>query len=261
MAKLKDFSEFSSVLPSEYDLLKKEGLKMLSIIKDELEDDLADWEENHPIAVMMALALQWADYSTNKTFAFDYLVHFINADVAVNNDKFEKAKGRYGVEALKSTAQSYRKFLNWIKQDDFRHESASAKTLISKQNKWLSWVTIQKAQGAVSGFGAWFFAILFYQIVLLRQELWEDSSLESLCMPTGLEVNKGLRKAKKAGLPAFQNMDETKLIPYDADITDSFSQLMVVQSYLNEVAKKTSSSVIVINAGLYSLGKGKYKLR
>lgn len=259
-----DLSQLQKQVPKEYFDLKRSGKALLLEIKEDIERDLDTWPDNNPLSVLMAKALVWAGYANEGDSGFDYLINFIDAKEKVDNQEFIDASERMGAEKLKQSTQSYRRFLNLIKSEGFELDNVNTKNLLSTNRSWLSWVERTKKEGKISGFGAWLFSVLFYEIICLREELWDRQELESVLMPFGLEVNRGLRQAKKVGLPAFQNMDSNQLLkydkgPYESDLNENYSTLMEAQSYISEVAKLVETGVIVINAGLYNLGRGKLK--
>lgn len=261
MTTYNNFGELSNAVPSEYLKLKESGLSLLQEIKLEISEDLNYWEDHNPLAIIMAKALVWSDYANKSDDSFNYLVDFIDANAQVVEAEFEKASGRMGFDNLKKSAQAYRAFLNHIKRLDFSIHTATTKDLLSRNRSWLSWVERMKTEGKLSGFGTWFFSVTFYGIICLREDLWHQSELESVLMPFGVEVNRGLKKAKKAGLPALQAIDENKFRrneqnPYEINLNENYSTLLQLQSYINEIAKITGTGVIVINAGLYNLGRG-----
>jgi len=111
-----------------------------------------------------------------------------------------------------------------------------------------------KNTGKARGIGAWLFLGPFKIILAQETRLWNNQEIDSIILPSGFEVCRGIRKIVRAGYPVCKGFDEYCIKNEEKTLSDEYASDLLIQDLLTKVAVIGNTRTIHINSAFYLYG-------
>lgn len=242
---MKSFHSLSkSFWESHFHNIARDGKEFMLSVKEEFSTDIDELDIPCTLSYLMARGLDWSFYSKNEVPFIEYASKFITKDILVKNDIVEKYHGMYGVNDLKGVLITYRVWFNKMKADNFDIMSATMGEIIQSFRKYYNWIDTKKQSVPSMIIGEWFFSYVYFVVLIMREELWDEFPNDTIFLPAGKTVVKNMRKLAKDNCPFLTNFPNPSK---NESISDK-----EIFAFTTRIAKETGVSALKLNAGLYA---------
>jgi len=211
--------------------------------------------ENY-FAVASAISLCWTGHAKYDDDDFiNYASKFIAG--AIPKDKSIPANyyKRFGEESLDNALTNFRAYFRRIKHLMPDFNNCSIHDINRLQNRLLSQLNEYRNKGEITGIGPWLFLGSFKIILEDQKRLWDNEGLNTIVLPTGLEVNRGIVRLKNEGFKFMKDFDLQWLEETTGSLLDSYATCNMVHSHVVKIAEIGNTTAIHINSALYKYGR------
>lgn len=174
-------------------------------------------------AIASAIALCWTGHAHFRNDFIRYAASFIDgsapkdASAAINHCK------RFGPEQLDNALTNYRIFYGNVKSLMPEFNTCSIQVINNLQVRLLSKLDELRNTSKVSYIGPWLFLGPFKIILGDQQRLWNNEGLNSIILPTGMEVDRGIVRLKKEGYKFMKDFDLNWLQEHSGSLLDNYA--------------------------------------
>jgi len=231
--------------------LAVEGLTRNIQISNDNVAILNKYPNNDYLSVVFSIALCWTAHAHNNDGFIDYAVEFFDSDKPISDDECKKHCMRAGYENLAISMYNLRKFKNKLVVPDFRN--CSAKNLVKFQNRSYSILVTNKTNGSITNIGPWLFLGPLKIILSIEQRLWNDPDIDTLILPSGQEVIRGMRTLI-SNTHLIRSLTPIDLIEIEGDIYSGHARDCMINNELKNIAISGNSRVLHINTAIHMLG-------
>jgi hypothetical protein len=205
--------------------------------------------------ICLATALTWTMHAKASPEYFEFILPFFSGNSIPSIKELEQFSLRFGNEKLLFSMLGLRTWKNKIQKyiPDFR--SCDTKALKLFQEKSLHILINLIHNSEVQGVGPWLFLGTFKIILAIEQRLWSDSNIDSIILPSGLEVVRGIRKLKSQQSPIVKDFDLGWLMNEEGSLAEGVALDTLIQTVSKSIADLTGSRVLHINSAFYLYGR------
>lgn len=205
-------------------------------------------------SIVLAISLIWTKHAKDKDIFIERASLFFEDKDKLDDKFFDVQSHRFGPEGLKTSVIGLKEFKKEIDKiiPDFRQ--CNPKELKLFQEKALRKLELLKNKGLAKGVGPWLFLGPYKIILGIEKRLWNDSTIDTIVLPSGIEVIRGIRKAIKSGCSLFKDFKKEYLFNEEGTLLDGYAIDNIIQTYFLKVAEATQSKAIHINSAFYLYG-------
>lgn len=235
------------------DKLSKEGIKFSSEIKDINKLYFDDLSSSY-FSIAVAISLTWTKHANLEDEFIEYAAEYIDSSTKYDSNITKRFASRFGVEQLDNVLLNYRKFNEIIKDTIPDFKSCDILEIIKLQQNMLNKLHDLRAKGSISLIGPWLFTGPFKIILSDQERFWNEPGLNAIVLPTGFEVDKGLKMLLKQNYDFMQSFDSNWL-KSDHSLLDNYGTYHLIHKFMENIGKITNTPALHINSGIYLLGK------
>jgi hypothetical protein len=206
-------------------------------------------------SIALAIALTWTKHAKYETGFFDFAVNYFDSDDSLDSNEVRKYAFRFGELSLATAMKGLKTFENHIEDIIPDFQNCDAKDLKKLQDKSLQKLHNLGEARKVSGVGPWLFLGPMKIILGTEKRLWGDPNIDSIILPTGLEVNRGIRKLANQDSPLAKGFDLNWIVNEEGTLLEGFSNDTLVQNVLKNIAETANTRVLHINSAFYLYGR------
>jgi hypothetical protein len=232
------------------------GTKMDDDIGATLDDLVEEPVDENQFITAIAYSLTWTGHANQK-----YLDTFVKQSTAYlktgDHGKLQEAIGHFGrfsPEQLENALKGWKLILDESKAKI--GAKCTVDEIIAMQKRCLDWASILLSKGKLHGVGAWLFSAPFKIICAQRNDLWANEKLDDIMLPSGLEVVRGIKKAKKHGYMFADDLDSNHLVETEGDLLEGMGSVSLIHNLCKTLAKNANTRAVHLNSGLYAYGAG-----
>lgn len=224
-------------------------------LHDENQEIFMQFRDTFPhYTIALAISLTWTKHAKYNPDFFEYAIPFLESNKEIDPNMVGHFAQRFGETSLRKALLGLRRFREEIEKIVPDFGACDAKAIKKFQNKSLSILDSLKTKRIVSGVGPWLFLGPFKIILGTEKRVWEDPNMDSVILPTGIEVNKGIAKLIKQESVLVKDFDPKWIVNEEQSLLEGFSNDQLVHNALKGIADKANSRVLHINSALYLYG-------
>lgn len=211
--------------------------------------------ENY-FAVASAISLCWTGHAKYDNddfieYASKFIAGLIPKDESISINYFK----RFGAESLDNTLTNFRKYFKRVKHLMPDFNNCSIHDINRLQNRLLNQLNEFRNNGDVTGIGPWLFLGSFKIILEDQKRFWNNKGINTIVLPTGLEVNRGIVRLKNEGFSFMEDFDLHWLEETTGSLLDNYATCNMVHSHIVKIAELGNTAAIHVNSALYKYGR------
>jgi hypothetical protein len=228
------------------------GREMVRALRADWQEVVKEFGSQRPFDLAVATALLWSRHAVTAKHFYPAALRFLKTGQLAQQRKAVACFGRFGPEPLNNALVSWR---------TLSHASAklpspeSLPNLINLYTKLLQIAIPLHQRGGLPGVGAWLFCGPF-KVLLCSNARWvRDRREREIPQPLGIEVMRGVRKARRWGW--FPNVTAAMLDQEEGDLVEGMGNVLLIHGDTVPVADSLDVAVVELNSGLWWLGAPK----
>ena len=206
-------------------------------------------------SVVLAISLQWTKHALPEDDFVNRASLFFDDKDSLDNKFYKKYCHRFGEDSLRLSMSGLKEFRNEVKKIIPDFLNCTPKDIKRFQDKALERLRSMKRQAKATGVGRWLFLGSFKIILGSEKRFWNDPTIVSIILPSGIEVVRGVRKAIKSNISLFQGFRPEYLSEEEGSL-EGLTTDSIIHSYFKTIADATNSKAIHINSAFYLYGGG-----
>jgi hypothetical protein len=235
-----------------------DGEQFSAELRDENLAFFTELESSHRYySIALAIALTWTKHAKYEADFIRYAVGFFDSQDSTDASLVERFALRFGAESLERAMNGLRTFENNLSAVVPDFHTCDVKDIKKFQDKSLQrlYRLIQDSQ--VSGVGPWLFLGPIKVILGVQDRFWGDPNIDSIILPTGVEVNRGIRKLIANNSLLVKDFDPNWIVNEEGGLMEGFSNDQLIHNVLRKIAEIGETRVLHINSAFYLYGKEK----
>lgn len=214
------------------------------------------YQDSHSyFSIVLAIALTWTKHAKYDFCFFDYAVPFFESENDINLEIVCHFDWRFGEEALVNAMNGLRVFKNEIRNITPDFTNCDSKAIIKCQDRSLHVLESLKNTGRITGVGPWLFLGPFKIIIGSERRFWDDPNIDSVLLPSGIEVNRGIMKLINDGSVLVKDFDPKWIVNEEKSLLEGIGNDRIVQNALQKIADTANTRVLHINSAFYLYGR------
>lgn len=210
---------------------------------------------NNYFAIAAAIGLCWTGHAQYEDEFIEYAAGFIEGSTH-NNPKISiNFCKRFGPKELDESLFGFNQLYRNVYQTIPDFSISSIQDINLFQQRLLSKLNKLRNEGIVSHIGPWLFLGPFKIILTDQKRLWNNEGLNSIVLPTGLEVNKGIKRLKNERYNFMKDFDLHWLDEHSGSLLDEYATCNMVHAHIIKIAGLSNTKALHINSALYLYGK------
>lgn len=205
-------------------------------------------------SIANGIALTWTKHAKYEFPFVEMAAAYLDGLRSISLADVDPFRYRFGTESLFTSLQGIRSYKNKIQKIIPDFTICSAKEIKKFQDSSFTRLANMKANEEAYGVGPWLFLGPFKIILGLEKRLWNNPEIDSVILPTGIEVNRGIRRIIKAGYPVSKTFDVNWLENEERTLEEGYTIDTLIQNTLLEIAKIGGTRVIHVNSAFYLYG-------
>lgn len=235
-------------------VLSHEGLEF----SKELRDENRWYFDNLPnsyFSIAAAIGLTWTRHAKFDQEFITYAAGYIDGTTNLDPEIPGRFSFRFGPAGLGAALLNYRRYYRDVRthMPDFRTCDVHALTRL--QSRLLGRLDTLRTEQRVTGIGPWLFTGPFKIILGDQDRLWNQEGINSIVLPGGVEINRGIRRLMKEGHTFVRDFDMNWLEETSGSLLDNFATYNLFHTYLVNIGNITNTPALHINSSLYLYGK------
>lgn len=214
-------------------------------------------QDHEYFSISLAIALTWTKHAKYELGFIKYASEFIESDADIEQSEIENYSLRFGHSTLAEAMNGLRIYRNSVKDIVPDISSCDAKELIIFQNKGLRVLESLIADNQISGVGPWLFLGPFKIILGTEKRLWEDPNIDTIILPTGFEVRRGIHKLISNQSLLVKDFDLNWITNEEGTLLEGYGNDELIQNVFKKIAELGNTRVIHINSAFYLYGQTK----
>jgi hypothetical protein len=210
---------------------------------------------NSYFAIAAALGLTWTKHAKFEREFVEYAANYL--DLLVERDPSISIRFclRFGSEDLDSALLNYRNYHKHIRSllPDFYN--CDINDLARLQQRLLNELNRLRNERLVEKIGPWLFTGPFKIILGDQDRLWTHDAINAIVLPTGMEVDKGVKRLFKEKYSFMKDFSPRWLELETKSLLDNYATYTMVHTYIANIGKLTGTPAIHINSALYLFGR------
>lgn len=235
------------------ELLSREGLEFSEFLRDRNNSYFRTRRVPY-FAVACALALCWTSHAKYEDAFVEYAAGYI-AGGAKDHTASVRFCLRFGADELERALDGYRILFSRHHRifPDFEH--CDIHQLSRFQQRLLQLVNSDRQQGIIRGIGIWLFLGPFKIMLSDQNRLWNVDGIDAIDLPTGLEVDRAIRKLIREGYSFMEGFNVHWLEEGNGNLIDLFTISHMAHDYIQRIATQAGTKALHINSAMYMLGR------
>lgn len=207
-------------------------------------------------ATASAIALCWTGHAQYEDEFVEYAGPFIAGEIPKDSSISSTYSKRFGVENLDIALTNFRKFYRRVRDILPNFNECTIQDINTLQSQLLSKLDKYRKEGQIIGLGPWLFLGPFKIILGDQDRFWNNIGLNAIFLPTGFEVDRGMKRLKKEGY-TFMKDFEPQWLDEDirGDLMKGFANCNLVHAHVRKIAELVNSNTLHINSALYKYGR------
>lgn len=210
---------------------------------------------NSYFSIAMAIGLTWTKHAQFDGEFIEYASNYIDSKVAVDPNMAIKFCYRFGSEELANALLNYRRYYKEIRTIMPNFSSCDVHTLAKLQQRMLTKLDNLRTDGRVFGIGPWLFSGPFKIILSDQHRLWEEDGINTIVLPTGMEVDKGIDRLIDEKYTFMKDFDKSWLEETTRSLLDNYATYHLVHTFIVNIGHIAKTPALHINSALYLYGK------
>jgi len=237
--------------------LAQEGLASNLALHVGLSNTFAKYQGHDTLSIAFAQSLLWTAHAHNNDGFLDYAIPFFESTALVSDSEVCRHSMRGGPDTLATTLINLRHFKNDLKVPDFH--TCSAMDFVKFQKRAYAVIVYGKTSGTITYIGPWLFLGPMKIILCSEQRLWNDPDIDTLILPSGIEVIRGIRILLR-DTNLITSLVPEDLVEIEGDIFSGHARDCMINNQLKNIAVTAKSTVLHINTACQLLGMGEISL-
>jgi len=170
-----------------------------------------------------------------------------------------KFRYRFGADELENALTNYRKYYRHVKDIMPNFNRCDVHDINRLQQRLLSKLNNLRNERVIDGIGPWLFTGPFKIILSDQDRMWNQDGINAIVLPTGIEVDKGIKRLIKENFSFVSDFDVNWLKADKRNsnsLLDDYATYNMVHTHISNIGKITSTPAIHINSALYLYGRG-----
>jgi hypothetical protein len=238
--------------------LAQEGLTSNLKLHVVLSNTFTKYQGHETLSIVFAQSLLWTAHAHDNDGFLDYAIPFFESTAMVSDSEVRRHAMRGGHDTLATTLINLRHFKNDLKVVPDFH-TCSAKDFVKFQKRAYTTIVNGKSAGTITYIGPWLFLGPMKIILCAEQRLWNDPDIDTLILPSGVEVIRGIRILLR-DTNLITSLVPEDLVEIEGDIYSGHSRDCLINNQLKNIAVKANSTVLHINTACQLLGMGEISL-
>lgn len=209
---------------------------------------------NSYFSIANAIALTWTKHAKFEKEFIKLAADHFDGYSKFDFEMAEMFKYRFGSESLFNAIDGLSSYINKIRKITPDFKSCSAKDLKKFQDTSFVRLVSMKNKHEAYGVGPWLFLGPFKIILGIERRLWEQPEIDSIILPSGVEVCRGIKKIIKSGYPVCESFEESYLYNEEKSLTEGYTIDTLVHGLLSDIARIGETRCIHINSAFYLYG-------
>lgn len=204
-----------------------------------------------PFMVALVDSLAWTGHALGEDDFFRAAIEYFDKGKESQLRVASSYAARFGSDRLAQVLKSWNVLLS---QNQPLPDIQSAEVLGRGQSELFDSAASLSKDRKILGIGPWLFCAPFKILVISQPYLSKDPKASVIWQPLGMEVIRGLWKAKQMGF--FKSVTSGMLIEEEGGLIEGMGTVTLVHEESVKLAEQIGVPVSEINSGLYVLGKG-----
>jgi hypothetical protein len=235
-------------------LMVSRGEDLNRKIKADQNDLLSRFQNVDYFPLAIAHSLNWSGHALKENGYFESALDYFKTGDNKALEKCRRYNWRYDKPDLINALKAWKSVLTNSQKVDFKH--IKAKEIQSAQIQILNVADRLRKSKTITGFGPWILFAPFKIVLAHRTDLWTDNEIETIILPLGAQVTRGINNMKRNGFDCAKNL-EKNLFPEEGSGWDNdLTSVYIAQQFQTEIAKLHESRAIHVNSGLHLYGSG-----
>lgn len=205
-------------------------------------------------AIANGIALTWTKHALYDANFVEIVASFFDGKRSLVAKDVDPYKHRFGLDSLYLAILGLKEFVVEIKSEIPDFSTCTAKEMKKFQDRSFNRLCILKKDNRANGVGPWLFLGPMKIILGLEKRLWKNTEIDAIILPSGIEVNRGVKKIIKMGYPVTKTFDENFLVNEEKTLEEGYTIDTLIQNLLSEIAKIGKTRIIHINSAFYLYG-------
>jgi hypothetical protein len=205
---------------------------------------------------LLAKSISWAHYALEEDDFLDFAIPYFQSTKAVNAKNAANFSTHMGVDQLSIVLCNLRKFKDLLQNILPDLITCSAKDLVGFQQKAYGILSRHHHKGTLTGIGPWLYLAPFKIHLCLQRNLWADPAIDSIFLPTGIQVIRGVKELIRNYPGVIQTASSQDLVEDEGGLDEGYARDCLIHNESKNIAVQTNSRVVHVNTGLWKLGKG-----
>ena len=206
-------------------------------------------------SIALAIGLTWTKHAKYEFNFIDYASNYFDDRESLDNDVVSRFAWRFGDESLKNGLRGLKVLKNNVYDYIPDFLTCDSKSIKKFQDMSLHVLQKLKDEELVYGVGPWLFLGPFKIIIGTEQRLWDDPNIDAVLLPTGVEVNRGIRKLIREESLLVRDFDQNWLVNEEGSLMEGITNDQLIQNVLLKIAEQANSRVLHINSAFYLFGR------
>lgn len=209
------------------------------------------------ITILFSMDLTWsghAKYNDMENF-LNEILPWMESNQSADISFAQRWHRYFGRDALIATMEGIRLLKDTISPYAPDLTICDTKELLKFQNYALREAINLVNDGYIHGVGAWLFLGFFKLILSVEKRLWNAPNIDSIVLPSGRSVVKGIRRLLNEA-PSFSQFDLNWLQDNEPSIERSSGTELLIHDECRRIANMVGSKAMHINSALYLYGRG-----
>jgi hypothetical protein len=206
-------------------------------------------------AIASAIALCWTGHAKYDKNFIEYASAFIDGTGNKDQTIATNYCKQFGVDELDNAMTNFREYYKIIRSLMPNFNNCSVQEINRLQKRLLSQLNDLRNTGQVSGIGPWLFLGPFKIILIDQKRLWNINGINAIILPTGMEVDRGIKRLIKEGYTFMNDFDSHWLEETTGSLLDNYATCSMVHTHIIKIAELAESSALHINGALYRYGR------
>jgi hypothetical protein len=234
--------------------LAEEGIRFSNDLFD-INTEYFNTLPNNYFAIASAIGLCWTGHAKYEDEFIEYAAGFIEGTTPHNPNISINFCKRFGHDELEETLFGFKQFYKNVYKIIPNLSTSSIQDINRLQQNLLNKLNELKSSGIVSHIGPWLFLGPFKIILTDQRRLWNNEGLNSIVLPTGMEVDKGIKRLKSKRFSFMKDFDLHWLDENTGSLLDEYATCNMVHAHIIKIADLANTKALHINSALYRYGK------
>jgi hypothetical protein len=234
--------------------LSEEGFRFNCELRDTYKHFFENLRNSY-FSIASALGFCWSGYADNNDEFIQYTTNYLDGKIKRNSEISKKYCFRFGADKLEDALMNYKIYYEHIKHLNFNFKQISLNKLNQLQQILLTRLDALKRGGTVRGIGPWLFLGPFKILLCHQDRLWNNKIIDSIVLPTGSEVDRGIKRLKEEKYTFLDDFDIKYLREGAGSIIDGYGTCAIIHKKMIEIGSFTNTPALHINSALHLYGR------